>query len=78
MMHRRVKDMPRNQQQAVMSKIKPKIVVRTRMDGTVVTYESPVYVGEQTLPSGKTVKRYMNPEEARAWSKETGNPVKRI
>ena len=78
MSRKRVKDMPRHQQKKVMSVIKPKIAIRTRVDGTVVTYESPTYVGYTTMPSGKRIPRYMNKEEALQWQKETGNKVEKI
>jgi hypothetical protein len=68
---------------AVMSKFQPiatrsKVAVRTKVDGTVVTYESPTYVGYTTAPSGKRIPRYMNKEEADQWQQETGNKVEKI
>ena len=60
------------------SQERPKIVVRTQVDGTIITYEQPTYVGYIILPSGRKVPRYMNKEEAERWSKETGNPVKEL
>jgi len=56
----------------------PRVVARKRLDGTIVTIESEVYVGYIDLPSGKRVPRYMNHDEAMRWSRETGRSVQRL
>lgn len=76
--------MPRSQQQRVMMKLtpikvyNPKIVVRKRIDSTMVTTESDAYVGYITTSKGLRIARYMNKEEAIRWHLDTGNPIKKL
>ena len=84
LVHTKVKDMPRHQQQRVMSTFtpikvyNPKIAVRKRVDGTIVTTESDVYVGYVTTKEGLRIARYMNKDEAIRWHLDTGNPIKKL